>query len=184
MTTNFGGVDVVALQGAMVGGVTANFGGVDVVPLQGAIVVCYGWGEGDGQLRRSGRGAIARCHCCVLWLGTNFGGVDVVPLLGAVVMCYGGGGGGVTTNFGCHWRSGRGAIARCHCSVLWLGGRVTTNFGCYGGGGPPNQSTLQWHLAMAPRPLRQWHPKLVVTPPPHHSTWHPAMTLREWTWCL
>ena len=42
----FGGVDVVALQGAMVGGVTANFGGVDVVPLQGAIVVCYGWGGG------------------------------------------------------------------------------------------------------------------------------------------
>ena len=33
-------------QGAMVGGVTANFGGVDVVPLQGAIVVCYGWGGG------------------------------------------------------------------------------------------------------------------------------------------
>ena len=31
----------------MVGGgrVTTNFGGVDVVPLQGAIVVCYGWGE-------------------------------------------------------------------------------------------------------------------------------------------
>ena len=25
------------------GRVTANFGGVDVVPLQGAIVVCYGW---------------------------------------------------------------------------------------------------------------------------------------------
>ena len=41
---------MVALQGAMVGGVTANFGGVDVVPLQGAIVVCYGWGEGDDQL--------------------------------------------------------------------------------------------------------------------------------------
>ena len=62
------------------------------------------------------------------------------------------GGGGVTTNFGCHWRSGRGAIARCHCSVLWLGGRVTTNFGgvdvvpllgavvvCYGGGGGDDQ---------------------------------------------
>ena len=29
---------------------TANFGGVDVVPLQGAVVVCYGWGEGDDQL--------------------------------------------------------------------------------------------------------------------------------------
>ena len=33
------------------------------------------------------QGAIAGCHCSVLWLGasvmTNFGGVDVVPLLGA-----------------------------------------------------------------------------------------------------
>ena len=77
-------------------------------------------------------GAIAVCHCSVLWLGggrrptlgewttlsgrgtiagwlggrvtTNFGGVDVVPLLGA--------------------------IAGCHCSVLWWGkGKVTTNFG-------------------------------------------------------
>ena len=28
------------------GRVTANFGGVDVVPLQGAIVVCYGLGGG------------------------------------------------------------------------------------------------------------------------------------------
>ena len=49
----------------MVGGV----GGVDVVPLQGAIVVCYGWAEGDGQLWRSGRGAIGGCRCSVLWLG-------------------------------------------------------------------------------------------------------------------
>ena len=53
---------------------------------------------------RSGRDAIARCHCSVLWLGgrvtTNFGGVDVVPLLGAVVVCYSMVGGGVTTNFG------------------------------------------------------------------------------------
>ena len=40
-----------------------------MVPLQGAIVVCYGWGEGDGQ--------------------PNFGGVDVVPLQVAVVVCYG-----------------------------------------------------------------------------------------------
>ena len=54
VTTNFGGVDVVPLLGAIAG--------VDVVPLQGAIVVCYGWG---------GR------------VTTNFGGVDVVPLLGA-----------------------------------------------------------------------------------------------------
>ena len=27
------------------------------------------------------------------------------------------------------WRSGRGAIGGCHCSVLWLGASVTTNFG-------------------------------------------------------
>ena len=75
MTTNFGGVDVVPLlgaiayvvplQGAIVvcygsGGVT-NFGGVDVVPLQGAIVVCYGGaGERDDQLWRS-----TWCHCRV-----------------------------------------------------------------------------------------------------------------------
>ena len=40
------------------------------VPLQGAIVVCYGWGaEGDDQFWWSGRGAIAGCHCSVLWLG-------------------------------------------------------------------------------------------------------------------
>ena len=86
-----------------------------------------GGGEGDDQLWGSGRGAIARCHSSVLWLGGrvttnfNFGGMDVVPLLGA--------------------------IAGCHCSVLWWGGSVTTNFGgvdvvplqgvivvCYGGG--------------------------------------------------
>ena len=42
---------------------TTNFG-------QGAIVVCYGWGaEGDDQFWWSGRGAIAGCHCNVLWLG-------------------------------------------------------------------------------------------------------------------
>ena len=80
-----GAVGVVASQGAMVGGVTANFGAVDVVPLQGAIVVCYGWGGGDDQLWRSGRGAIDGCRCSVLWWGggvtTNFGGVDVVPLI-------------------------------------------------------------------------------------------------------
>ena len=65
---------------------------------------------------------------------------------------------------------------------------------------PPNHSTLQWHPAMAPRPLPQsWSspptihynppsngttatpPKLVVTlPSPHHRTleWHPAMAPR------
>ena len=66
-----------------------------------------GGGEGDSQLWRSGRGAIAGCHCSVLWLGgwvtNNFAGVDVVPLQGAllgeegdvvpfqgaIVVCYG-----------------------------------------------------------------------------------------------
>ena len=42
----------------------------------------------NDQLWGSGRGAIAGCHCSVLWLGGNFGGVDV-PLLGAIVVCYG-----------------------------------------------------------------------------------------------
>ena len=55
VVTNFGGVDVLPLLGAIVGchcgvlwlGVrgTTNFGGVDVLPLLGAIVVCYGLGE-------------------------------------------------------------------------------------------------------------------------------------------
>ena len=93
MTANFGGVDVVPLQCAMVGWVTTNFAGVDVVPLQGAMV----GEEGDDQLWGSGRGAIAASHCSVLWLRgrvtTNFGGVDVVPLRGAIVVCYGCGGG-------------------------------------------------------------------------------------------
>ena len=47
------------------GRVTTNFGGVDVVGLQCAMV----GGEGDDQLWRSGRGAIAGCHCSVVWLG-------------------------------------------------------------------------------------------------------------------
>ena len=56
VTTNFRGVDVVLLLGAIVGchcsvlwlggKVTTNFRGVDVVPLLGAIVVCYGGGRG------------------------------------------------------------------------------------------------------------------------------------------
>ena len=49
-----------------------------------------------------------------------------VPLQGAIVMCYGGG--GVVENDEL-WGSGRGAIAGCHYSVLWLGASVTTNFG-------------------------------------------------------
>ena len=60
-------------------------------------------GQGDDQLWGSGRGAIAGCHCSVLWRGEGVGqlwGVDVVPLLGASV--------------------------GCHCSALWLGWRVTT----------------------------------------------------------
>ena len=58
-----------------------------------------------GQFWRSGRGAIARCHCSVLWLGGEgddqlwgsgrgaIGGVDVVPLQGAIAVCFGWGGG-------------------------------------------------------------------------------------------
>ena len=66
-----------------------------MVPLQGAI-----GREGDHQLSGSGRGAIAGCHCSVLWVGEE--GDQL-------------------------W--GRGAIAGCHCSVLWCGeGRVSTNF--------------------------------------------------------
>ena len=72
-------------------------------------------GNGDGQLWGSGRGAIAGCHCNVLWLEGE----------GDDQFC----------------GSGRGAIGGCHCSVLWWGeGRVTANFGggrgaivvCYG----------------------------------------------------
>ena len=43
-----------------------NFEGVDVVPLLGAIAGCHCSGEGDDQLWGSGRGAIAGCHCSVL----------------------------------------------------------------------------------------------------------------------
>ena len=82
----------VPLYCAMVGErVTTNFGGVDVVPLLGAIVVRYGSGGGDRELWGSGRGAIAGCHCSVLWWGQ----------------------GRVTASFG----GVRGAIAGCHCTV-------------------------------------------------------------------
>ena len=75
------------------------------MPLQGAIEVCYvGGGEGDDQLWGSGRGAIAGCHCSVLWWGEGvvplqgaivegvdvvrlLGAVDVVPLQGAILVC-------------------------------------------------------------------------------------------------
>ena len=84
-------------------------------------------------------GAIAGCHCRVLWWGeesvtTNFGGVDVVhcrvplqgvlwlgrsAIAGCIVVCYGGEGGGDDQL----WRSGRSAIGGCHCGVLWGSGR-------------------------------------------------------------
>ena len=58
-----------------------------------------GEGDGDGQLWGIGRGAIAGCHCSLLWFGgrvrvtTNFGGMDGgrcwVPLHSAIVVCYG-----------------------------------------------------------------------------------------------
>ena len=54
-------------------------------------------------------GAIARCHCSVLWWGAE----GVVPLQGAIVVCYGLGGEGDDQL----WGSGRGAIAGCHCRV-------------------------------------------------------------------
>ena len=62
-----------------------------MVPLQGAMTTNFG---GVSRL-----GAIAGCHCSVLWFGgrvtTNFGGVDGgrcwVPLQGAIVVCYVGG---------------------------------------------------------------------------------------------
>ena len=65
------------LQGAIVvcyggGRVTTNFGGVDVVPLLGAIAGCHCSGEGDDELWGSGPGAIAGCHCSVLRLGGHF----------------------------------------------------------------------------------------------------------------
>ena len=92
--------------------------------------------EGDGQFSRSKRGAIAGCHCSVLWLGgrvmTNFGGmdvmplmplqgaivvcfggVDVVPLQGAILVCYGRGGEGDDQL----WGSGRSAIAGWWCAL-------------------------------------------------------------------
>ena len=84
------------------------------MPLQGAIVVCYGWGaEGDDQV-------VVPLHAMVggRRVTTNFGGVVVVPLQGAIVVCYGWGAEGDDQ----FWWSGRGAIAGCHCSVLWLGG--------------------------------------------------------------
>ena len=85
VTTNFRGVDVVPLLGAIVGCLVVCYGwgggrrptGVDVVPLVpllGAIVVCYGWG---GRWRPPLR-EWTWCHC---W----------VPLQAAIVVCWRGG---------------------------------------------------------------------------------------------
>ena len=41
-----------------------------------------GGGEGDDQLWGRGRGAIAGCHCSVLWWGER-----VVPLQDPIVVC-------------------------------------------------------------------------------------------------
>ena len=117
--TNFGGVDVLPLLGAIVGchcGVLCLGGergdqlwGSGRAAIAGSHrrVWCYGWEVGWWPTLGSGRAAIAGCHCGVPWFGggvmTNFGGVDVLPLLGAIV--------------------------GCHCGVLCLGGRVMTNFG-------------------------------------------------------
>ena len=59
-------------------GVTTNFGGVDVVSLQGAIVACYGGGATN--ILEESAWCIAGCQCSLLRFGgrvtTNFGGVD------------------------------------------------------------------------------------------------------------
>ena len=65
------------------GRVTTNFRGVDVVPLLGAIVVCYGGGRGVVCYGWGGRwrptlGEWTWCHC---W----------VPLQAAIVVCWRGG---------------------------------------------------------------------------------------------
>ena len=76
------------------------------------------------------QGAIAGCHCSVLWL------------------------------------SGRGAIAGCHCSVLWFGVRVTTNFGgvdvvSFAGGRTWSHCRVPLQCALVGG----------------------GQTLEEWTWC-
>ena len=69
---------------------TTNFGGVDVVPLLGAIVVCYRCG---GRVTTN-FGEWTWCHCWVPLQGAivvcNGGGRG---LQGAIVVCYGLGGG-------------------------------------------------------------------------------------------
>ena len=119
------------------------------MPLQGAIVVCYGWGEDDDQFWWSGRGAIAGCHCSVLWLEgrvtANFGEWMKchcwVPLQGAIVVCYAAGKGRAGRVWGsgaiaaivvcCGWGGGRrpylGEWTWCHCWVPIHSNGIQTN---------------------------------------------------------
>ena len=101
------------------------------VPLQCAMLR----GEGEGQLWRSGCGAIAGWNCSMLWLwGEGEGHLSgVVPLLGAILVCHD----GVRAIFG-----GVDVVPFVLCNV-----EVTTNLGedvvplqgaivvCYGLGG-------------------------------------------------
>ena len=118
---NFGRLDVA--PGCHCGGLwwgwCANFGKPGCrcrVPLSCVTVgAMWEWGDSmviDGVILDIGwhRGAIAGCHCNVLWWWwwANFGSLDVVP--------------------GCHcWVPLLGAIAGCHCGVLWWG--WCANFG-------------------------------------------------------
>jgi len=78
VTTNFGGVDVVPLLGAIAGcrygGGESLLGAVDVLPLLGAIAGCH---------------CIVVCHCSVLVEGK----VTANFWEGAIVVCYGWGAG-------------------------------------------------------------------------------------------
>ena len=144
------------------------------VPLQGAIVACFG-GDGGPTLADWTwcLGAIAGCHCWVhcrvpLWraLVLMVGQLwQIVPLLGAIVVHYGGGDDGGPTlgewtrvplwralvvMVGQLWQIGRGigAVAGCHCLVLWWGGDVAPGCHCTTVGGDDGGPTLAdwtWH---------------------------------------
>ena len=92
------------------GRVTTNFGGVDVVPLLGAIAGCH--------CSVPLLGAIAGCHCSVLVEGkakVNFGGGAIA---GAIVVCYGWGGGWRPTLGEWTWcHCCLGEWTWCHCRV-------------------------------------------------------------------
>ena len=160
----------VPLQGAIV----ACFGGdggptlADWTWCLGAIAGCHCWVHCRvplwralvlmvGQLWQIGRGAwvplqgaIAGCHCSSLWWGrrwwANFGGVDKAPgwhcrapLWRALVVMV-----------GQLWQIGRGigAVAGCHCLVLWWGGDVAPGCHCTTVGGDDGGPTLAdwtWH---------------------------------------